>query len=151
MRYQGDKYIKSLGCWNQMLIMMFGQLSGCESLRELVCVITEHAPKSYRLGFGKTAIMRSNLSKANAKRDHKIFEEFAYKMISIAQSNRITKEFEIASRFYAFDSTTIDLCLSFSCGRTFVEPKEVLKFIPFMMLLHTFQLFFILLRQKFIT
>jgi len=33
-------------------------------------------------------------------------------MISIAQSKRIKKEFEIAGRLYAFDSTTIDLCLS---------------------------------------
>jgi IS4 transposase len=127
MRYQGDKYIKSLSCWNQMLIMMFGQLAGCESLRELVCVIAAHAPKSYHLGFGKTAITRSNLSKANANRDHKIFEEFAYKMISIAQSKRITKEFEIAGRFYAFDSTTIDLCLSLFWWAHFRKAKGGIK------------------------
>lgn len=127
MRFQGDKYIKSLSCWNQLLIMMFGQLAGCESLRELVCVIAAHAPKSYHLGFGKTAITRSNLSKANANRDHKIFEEFAYKMISIAQRKRITKEFEIAGRFYAFDSTTIDLCLSLFWWAHFRKAKGGIK------------------------
>jgi hypothetical protein len=127
MRYQGDKYIKSLSCWNQLLIMMFGQLAGCDSLRELVCVIAAHAPKSYHLGFGKTAITRSNLSKANANRDHKIFEEFAYKMISIAQNKRITKDFEIAGRFYAFDSTTIDLCLSLFWWAHFRKAKGGIK------------------------
>ena len=127
MRYQGDKYIKSLSCWNQLLIMMFGQLAGCESLRELVCIIAAHEPKSYHLGFGATAITRSNLSKANANRDHKIFEEFAYKMISIAQSKRITKEFEIAGRFYAFDSTTIDLCLSLFWWAHFRKAKGGIK------------------------
>jgi len=127
MRYQGDKYIKSLSCWNQLLIMMFGQLAGCESLRELICIITAHEPKSYHLGFGKTAITRSNLSKANANRDHKIFEEFAYKMISIAQSKRITKEFEIAGQFYAFDSTTIDLCLSLFWWAHFRKAKGGIK------------------------
>jgi hypothetical protein len=127
MRFQGDKYIKSLSCWNQLLIMMFGQLAGCESLRELVCVIAAHAPKSYHLGFGKTAITRSNLSKANANRDHKIFEEFAYKMISIAQRKRITKEFEIDGRFYAFDSTTIDLCLSLFWWAHFRKAKGGIK------------------------
>ena len=127
MKYQGDKYIKSFSCWNQLLIMMYGQLSGCESLRELVCITTAHAPKSYHLGFGKSLITRSNLAKANANRDCKIFEEFAYKMIAIAQSKRITREFEIYGRFYAFDSTTIDLCLNLFWWASFRKNKGGIK------------------------
>ena len=127
MKYQGDKYIKSFSCWNQLLIMMYGQLSGCESLRELVCITTAHAPKSYHLGFGKSLITRSNLAKANANRDCKIFEEFAYKMIAIAQSKRITREFEISGRFYAFDSTTIDLCLNLFWWASFRKNKGGIK------------------------
>ncbi len=127
MKYEGDKYIKSFSCWNQLLIMMFGQLSGSESLRELICIITAHAPKSYHLGFGKSVITRSNLSKANVNRSCKIFEEFAYKMISIAQNKRITKEFEIAGKFYAFDSTTIDLCLSLFWWASFRKTKAGIK------------------------
>jgi hypothetical protein len=127
MKYQGDKYIKSFSCWNQLLIMMYGQLSGCESLRELVCITTAHAPKSYHLGFGKSLITRSNLAKANANRDYKIFEEFAYKMISIAQRKRITREFEICGRFYAFDSTTIDLCLNLFWWASFRKTKGGIK------------------------
>lgn len=127
MKYQGDKYIKSFSCWNQLLIMMYGQLSGCESLRELVCILTAHAPKSYHLGFGKSLITRSNLAKANANRDSKIFEEFAYKMISIAQEKRITKEFELSGRFYAFDSTTIDLCLNLFWWASFRKTKGGIK------------------------
>lgn len=127
MKYQGDKYIKSFSCWNQLLIMMYGQLSGCESLRELVCITTAHSPKSYHLGFGKSLITRSNLAKANANRDCKIFEEFAYRMISIAQRKRITKEFEISGRFYAFDSTTIDLCLNLFWWASFRKTKGGIK------------------------
>jgi hypothetical protein len=127
MKFQGDKYIKSFSCWNQLLIMMYGQLSGCESLRELVCITTAHAPKSYHLGFGKSLITRSNLAKANANRDCKIFEEFAYKMISIAQGKRITREFEICGRFYAFDSTTIDLCLNLFWWASFRKAKGGIK------------------------
>lgn len=127
MQYQGDKYIKSFSCWNQLLIMMYGQLSGCESLRELVCIMSAHSPKSYHLGFGKSLITRSNLAKANANRDCKIFEEFAYKMISIAQGKRITREFEISGRFYAFDSTTIDLCLNLFWWASFRKTKGGIK------------------------
>ena len=127
MKYRGDKYIKSFSCWNQLLIMVYGQLSGCDSLRELVCIITAHAPKSYHLGFGKSVITRSNLSKANANRNSKIFEEFAYKMISVAQEKRITKEFEIRGRFYAFDSTTIGLCLNLFWWASFRNTKAGIK------------------------
>lgn len=127
MKYQGDKYIKVFSCWNQLLIMMYGQLSGCESLRELICIITAHTPKSYHLGFGKSLITRSNLAKANANRDCKIYEEFAYKMISIAQGKRINREFVIAGRFYAFDSTTIDLCLNLFWWASFRKVKGGIK------------------------
>ncbi len=57
-------------------------------------------------------VTRSNLAKANANKDYRIFEEFAYKMIFIAQKKRITKEFEVKGRIHAFGSTTIDLCLN---------------------------------------
>ena len=35
-KYGGDKYVKSFSCWNQLAVMMFGQLSNRESLRDLV-------------------------------------------------------------------------------------------------------------------
>lgn len=127
MKFQGDKYVKSFSCWNQLLIMMYGQLSGSASLRELICITTAHAPKSYHLGFGKVLVTRSNLAKANANRDYRIFEEFAYKMISIAQEKRITKEFEIKGRIYAFDSTTIDLCLNLFWWANFRKTKAGVK------------------------
>ena len=79
--YNGDKYIKSFSCWNQLLVMMFGQLAGCDTLRELVSILGAHSKKSYHLGFGNSGITKSNLSKANANRDYRIFEKFAYSLI----------------------------------------------------------------------
>ena len=127
LEYQGDKYVKSFSCWNQMLVMMYGQLAGCDSLRELVSILEAHNRKSYHLGFGKSGITRSNLSKANENRDYHIFEKFAYKMIDIAQKKRLTREFEIEGRFYAFDSTTIDLCLSLFWWAKFRKTKSGIK------------------------
>lgn len=98
--------------WNHLLVLMFGQLIGCGSLRELTDITIAHGKKSKHLGFGHQPINRQMLSKANALRDHRIFEEFAFHMVAIAQSKRITKEFELHGRFYAIDSTTIDLCMS---------------------------------------
>ena len=110
-KYKGDKYIKSYTCWNQLLTMMFGQLSNRESLRDLIVAMEAHAGKLYHLGIGKS-VTRSNLSKANEQRDCRIFEEYATFMIAEARKRRIDRIFELDGHAYAFDSTTIDLCLS---------------------------------------
>ncbi|MCI2083119.1 MAG: IS4 family transposase [Bacteroidales bacterium] len=110
-RYKGDKYVKFFSCWNQLLVMMYGQIAGCMSLRELVDILAAHSPKAYHLGLGKGEIKLSNLAKANGTRNCQIFEEFAYNMIDIARRKRIDTLFKLHGRFYAVDSTTIDLCL----------------------------------------
>jgi len=52
-KYHGNKGIREFSCWNQLLMMMFGQLSNCDSMRDL-CILTDaHHQKSYRPGFGK--------------------------------------------------------------------------------------------------
>lgn len=110
-KYDGDKYIKSYTCWNQLLTMMFGQLTNRESLRDLIVAMEAHAGKLYHLGIGKS-VTRSNLSKANEQRDYRIFEDYATFMIAEARKRRVDKIFEVEGHVYAFDSTTIDLCLS---------------------------------------
>ena len=35
-KYDGNRYVKHFTCWNQLLAMMFGQLSNRESLRDLM-------------------------------------------------------------------------------------------------------------------
>ena len=111
-KYSGDKYVKTFTCWNQLLVMMYGQLSSCDSLREVICIIDAIKNKSYHLGFGSGDIKLSNVAYANANRDYRIFEEFAYYMINLAQSKRLDREFVLHGKFYAFDHTTIYLCLS---------------------------------------
>lgn len=110
-KYDGDKYVKHFSCWNQLAVLMFGQLSNRESLRDVVLATQAHATKAYHLGFGKAAT-RSNLSKANNTRDYRIFEEFAYRVVAEAQHCRATDIFKLGGKVYAFDSTTIDLCLN---------------------------------------
>jgi hypothetical protein len=125
-KYKGNKSIKHFTCWNQLLCMIFGQLSYRESLRDLIIVIEAHQSKVYHLGFGKN-VSRSNLSKANENRNFKIFEEFASHLISLAQSKNSNEKFEIKGNIYAFDSSTIDLCLSVFCWAHFRKTKAGIK------------------------
>ena len=86
-KYDGDKYVKSYTYWNQLLTMIFGQLSNRESLRDLIVALEAHAGKVYHLGIRKS-VSRSNLNKANEQRDYRIFEEFAFLMIAETSSRR---------------------------------------------------------------
>lgn len=109
-KYGGDSYVKSFTCWNQLLVLMFGQLSNRESLRDVVLATQAHASKAYHLGFGK-CVTRSTLADANMKRDYRIFEEFAYRIVAEARACRADDIFQLGGNVYAFDSTTIELCL----------------------------------------
>lgn len=126
-RYDGDKWTKTFTCWNQLLVMMYGQLAACDSLREVACIVDSIKNKSYHLGFGTGEIKLSNLSYANGNRDYKIFEDLAYYMINLAQSKRISRPFQLHGKFYAFDSTTIDLCLSLFKWAYFRKNKGGIK------------------------
>ena len=125
-KYHGDRYIKSFTCWNQMLTMMFGQLCNRDGLRDLVVALEAHHGKLYHLGMGKS-VTRSNLSKANENRDYHIFEDFAFYMIKLAREKRATKIFDLNGNVYAFDSTTIDLCLDVFWWAKFRKHKGGIK------------------------
>jgi len=126
LRYSGDKRIRFFSCWNQLLCMIFGQITNRDSLRDLIVAIEAHKNKAYHLGFGKS-VTRSNLSKANENRNSKIFEEFAYYLIDIARNKLNNDRFEIKGKVYAFDSTTIDLCLSVFWWAKFRKTKGGIK------------------------
>ena len=125
-KYDGDKYVRHFTCWNQLLCMLFGQLTNRDSLRDLIVALEAHSKKSYHLGLGKS-VTRSNLAKANLNRDSKIFEEYAYHLIGIARNKRANEDFEIKGKIYAFDSSTIDLCLSVFWWAKFRKTKGGIK------------------------
>jgi len=127
-KYEGNKHVRSFTCWNQMLCMVFGQLTARDSMRDLMLSLEAHQAKYYHLGFGPT-ISRRNLGTANEKRNYKIFEDFAYVLIEEARRSCYRSDFEIEvdGNVYAMDSTTIDLCLSVFWWAEFRKHKGGIK------------------------
>ena len=109
-KYKWNRYVKDITCWNQLAVMVLGQLSNRESLRDVVLATQAHASQAFHLGFGMYAT-RSNLSMPNANRDYRIFEEFAYRVVDEARRCRAEDIFKLGGKVYDFDSTTIELCL----------------------------------------
>ena len=125
-KFQGNRYIKHFTCWNQLLSLMFGQLSNRESLRDLIIALDAHHSKCYHLGIGRN-VSRSSLARANQDRDYHIFEEFAYYLINEARQKRATEIFKLGGNIYAFDLTTIDLCLAVFWWAKFRKKKGGIK------------------------
>ena len=126
-KYEGNRYVKHFTCWNQLLALMFGQLSNRESLRDLVVALEAHQSKCYHLGLGKNPIAKTTFATANKNRDYRIFEEFAFYMMDQARSKRATDIFKLKGKVYAFDSTTIPLCLSVFWWAKFRKRKGGVK------------------------
>lgn len=127
-KYSGNKKVRSFTCWNQMLCMIFGQLTARDSMRDLMLSLEAHNKKFYHLGLGKS-VTRTNLGKANRNRDYKIYEEFAYVLIEEARRTVYKDDFEVKvdGNVYAFDSSTIDLCLSVFWWAEFRKHKGGIK------------------------
>ena len=111
-KYDGNRYVKQYTCWNKLLAMMFGQLSNRESLRDLIVAFEAHRAKQYHLGLGRNPIAKATLAYANQNRDYRIFEDFAFYIMKEACEKRATNILEILGKKYAFDSTTIPLCIA---------------------------------------
>jgi len=126
-KYDGNKYVKHLTCWNQLLALMFGQLSNRESLCDVIVAIEAHRSKCFHLGLGRKPIAKTTLATANQNRDYRIFEEFAFYMMSQAREIRAESIFKLGGKVYAFDSTTIPLCLSVFWWAKFRKKKGGVK------------------------
>lgn len=127
-RYQGDRYIKKLSCWEQFLAMAFAQLAYRESLRDIEACLGAVGPKLYHMGFS-AAVARSTLADANEVRDWRIFADFAQVLIRTAVKLYANDAIGIADvrELYALDSTTIDLCLALFPWARFRKHKAAVK------------------------
>ena len=120
-KYDGDKYVKHLTCWNQLLAL------NRESLRDLIVALEAHQSKCFHLGLGRKPIAKTTLATANQNRDYRIFEEFAFYMMAQAKEKRAADIFKLGGKVYAFDSTTIPLCLSVFWWAKFRKRKGGVK------------------------
>jgi len=127
-RYQGDYKVQSFSCLDQFLSLAFAQLTYRESLRDIETCLRAHQPQLYHMGF-RGAISRNTLANANQQRDWRIYADFARLLIAQARALYQHEPFgvELDQTVYAFDSTTVDLCLSLFPWAQFRRHKSAVK------------------------
>ena len=128
-RFRGNLGVKTFTCWEQFLVMSFAQFSYRESLRDIEYCLESVRSKLYHCGI-KTRITRSTLSDGNRERDWRIYADYAQILIKQAlplykDDNKLCEE--LNTIIYAFDSTTIDLCLQLFQWAKFRTTKSAVK------------------------
>src|SRR5215210_277560 len=127
-RYAGERKVKSFSCLDQFLCMAFAQLTYRDSLRDIEICLRAMSANLYHAGF-RGKVSRSTLADANERRDWRIFGDFAHVLIAHARTLYAGDAFavDLDQPAYAFDSTTIDLCLSLFPWAKFRKRKGAVK------------------------
>jgi hypothetical protein len=127
-RYQGHYKVKTFSCWDQFLCMAFAQLTYRESLRDIQACLRGAKQKLYHMGI-RGKVSRNTLAHANQVRDWHIYADFAQVLIGKARTLYANEDFgiELEHAVYAFDATTIDLCLSLFPWAKFRQRKGAIK------------------------
>lgn len=128
-KYKGNYKAQEFSCWEQYVCMVFAQLTYRESLRDIESCLEAFGSKLYHCGI-KSKVAKSTLAYWNEKTNWKIYCEYAQYLISYARKlYKGDNEFlaELDATVYAFDSTTIDLCLNLFPWAKFRKKKGAIK------------------------
>jgi hypothetical protein len=112
-RYDGDRGVRRLSCWEQFLAMAFAQLTRREGLRDIEVSLAAHRRQLYHAGF-RSQVKKSTLADANENRDWRIYSDFAQHLIQQARPlyRDVDLGLDLDGTLYALDSSIIDLSLT---------------------------------------
>lgn len=127
--HRGDHKVKDFTCLDQFLAMAFAQLTYRESLRDIEVNLRAQAKRLYHMGFRCATLSRNTLANANATRPWQIYADYAQHLIGIARPLYADEPLgiDLDATVYAFDATTIDLCLSMYPWAPFRRAKGAIK------------------------
>ena len=127
--HRGNYKVQEFSCLDQFFAMAFAQLTARESLRDIEVNLRAQSARLYHMGFRCKTIARNTLANANVTRPWQIYADFAQHLISIARPLYANDPLavDLDATVYAFDATTIDLCLSVYPWAPFRSAKAAIK------------------------
>lgn len=120
-----EYHSRGFSSWNHFVSMLFGQLSGQDSLRNIEAGLATQSKSLYHLGV--KPVHRSTLAYANEHRSHELFKKIFYEMLSKCQPLAPKHKFRFKNPVYSLDATVIDLCLSLYDWAKFRTTKGAVK------------------------
>ncbi len=127
-RFGAEKHCKGFRCWDQFVSMMFCQLAGANSLREICGGLSTALGKLTHLGM-KEAPSRSTLSYANTQRPWQLYEATFYQLYQYGAeiAGKQKRRFRFKNPLFSIDASTIDLCLKVFDWARFRQRKGAVK------------------------
>jgi len=127
-KYQSNKGVTTFSAWSHLVCLLYAQLTRRSGLRDLVACLNAQKSKLYHLGI-RHAVSRSTLAEAAERRDYRLFEGLAERLITSALALYADEDtgLGIKAPIYAMDSTTIDLCLNLFPWAHFRSSKSAVK------------------------
>lgn len=126
-RYQGDRHSIKYSCRDQFLVMSFAQFTDRSGLRDIETTLDLCAQDLYRSGL--KVMPKSTLAEANEKKDWHIYQDFA--QVLMQKAKRLYEgeklRIDLNEMIYAFDSSTIELCLKLCPWAEFHHGKGAFK------------------------
>ncbi len=126
-RYQGDRHSIKYSCRDQFLVMSFAQFTDRSGLRDIETTLDLCAQDLYRSGL--KVMPKSTLAEANEKKDWHIYQDFA--QVLMQKAKRLYEgeklRIDLDEMIYAFDSSTIELCLKLCPWAEFHHGKGAFK------------------------
>lgn len=121
-QYRGDRCVRRLDCWTWFGVLLFGQLTGHDSIRAIERVFGQSHSRVKRLGFGD--VRRSTLADANEGRPVEILEAcFAYVLKKAQRMSPKRSGFRFEGQVLALDTTIIKLCLNLSPWARYIKSQ----------------------------
>jgi hypothetical protein len=127
-RYDAETRVRHFGCRQQLICMVFAQLTWREGLRDIEACLNARPEALYHLGFAE-AVARSTLADANERRDWRMWQDLAKGLITKARKLYAAEDLgvDLENTIYALDSTTIDLSLTLFPWAHFRKTKAGVK------------------------
>jgi DDE family transposase/uncharacterized protein DUF4372 len=124
-RHHSGRAFRTASRWSQFVTMAMAQLSGRNSLRDIVNSVSTQAHRLYHLGSAK--MTRSNLSRINENKPHTLYEALFGKLLDRCQRLTPGHSFRFKNKLYSLDASTIDLCLCVFPWADFRSTKGAIK------------------------
>ncbi len=124
-QYHSGRSFRTAMRWSQFVAMCLGQLSGRNSLRDVIANLSAQGHRLYHLGSAK--LSRSNLSRINENKPYELYEAVFGVLLKRCQTLAPGHKFRFKNELYSLDASTIDVCLSLFPWATFRKTKGGIK------------------------
>ncbi len=124
-QHHSGRAFRTASRWSQFVSLAMAQLSGRNSLRDIVESISAQMHRLYHLGSAK--LSRSNLSRINEDKPYALYEALFGKLLHRCQGVAPSHNFRFNHPLYSLDASTIDLCLSVFPWAEFKTTKGAIK------------------------